>query len=237
MLWSLVPGGVLAVWYVAGRFLLENNADGQAGMIATVKTYSGGFWAYKVGSYLKSFGYINPASANADVFGHAGSIGLLAVNITLCGLLGWSMLQMAKAALREQWAERFVWLAILLILPIYLILPGAALGVSDPGARLLQTGLALAIVLCGREGTKVLRVAAVSAGLLGLAGIVLFIREGFTSTIQVSHSAQLSYRLEQFNHIPNHDQDYFYDALQDGRMDVPIFPTGLFLNQRKTPTR
>lgn len=32
LLWQIVPGVLMTAWYMAGRFLLEGNADGQAGM-------------------------------------------------------------------------------------------------------------------------------------------------------------------------------------------------------------
>ena len=231
-LWALLPGGALALWYVAGRFLLEHDADGQAGMVATVKTYSGAFWAYKVGSYLKSFGYVNPSGATPEVFGRAGMYALLVLNLLLGGLLGWGMAQTAWAAMRNRSPECFVWVGVLVTVPIYLLLPGAAFGVSDPGARLLQTGLALAVVFCGRERSNALRFAAAGAGILGLAGMILFVREGFASTPN-AQKVQLPYRVKSFNHVPSHDQDIFYEALREGQTDVPVFPTGMFLNKIK----
>ena len=83
-LWQLVPAGLLSVWYLAGRYLVAGDADGQAGMVSTVRNYSGAFWAYKGNSFLKSFGFVNPEGSNLLLaVGRPGFVLLFLVN------LGW----------------------------------------------------------------------------------------------------------------------------------------------------
>ena len=63
LLWQLVPSGLACVWYVAGRYLVGADVDGQAGMAESVRNYSAAFWAFKGNSYLKSLGFVNPTYA------------------------------------------------------------------------------------------------------------------------------------------------------------------------------
>ena len=125
--------------------------------------------------------------------------------------------------------------AIVLMLPLYLLLPGAALGVSDPGSRLLEVALAVAILMIGKQGTP-LRVAAACATLLAVAGVFLFARLAFSPEIPVSIGKPLPHHVVIFGHVPHHDQDYFYTALENGDMSLPVFPTGMFLNQKQEPS-
>lgn len=239
VLGQIVPAGVASVWYLAGRYLLAGNADGQAGMVSTVRSYSAAFWAYKVNSYLKSFGFINPGSPSGSeeitLFGRAVFVVLLGVNLALCAALGWSMVRAARTAFRERAGERFVWIGVLTMLPLYLLAPGTALGISDPGSRVLQVALALALVLCGRGGGR-LRLAGVCATVLGMTGMLLFARLGFERDAAISDGRPLPHAAVIFAHVPNHDQDLFYSALDRGEMDLPVFPTGMFLNQSKEPS-
>lgn len=239
LLYQIVPGAILSLWYVLGRYLWSQNADGYAGMVATVGTFSGAFWAYKVNSYLKSFGFINPGSTSGSVdiaiLGRSIFVMLFLVNLLLCAILAWCMVRAASSAFRDHAPERFVWVAIVLMLPLYVFLPGSALGVSDPGSRILEVALAVAILMIGRSGV-LLRVAAVCATFLTIAGLFLFARLAFTSDVPVSTGQPLPHHLVIFGHVPHHDQDYFYTALKNGDMSLPVFPTGMFLNQKQEPS-
>lgn len=235
LLWQIVPGAVLSVWYLLGRYLLSENADGQAGMVASVRTFSGAFWAYKVNSYLKSFGFINPGSTDGSIditlFGRVIFVVLFLVNAVLCAILAWLMIRAVISAFRNHAPERFVWTAIALMLPLYALSPGSALGVSDPGARVLQVVLAVAILMIGSYGIP-LRVAAGCATLLTLVGVILFARLAMTPGAPVSTGRPLPHHLVIFGHVPYDDQNYFYSGLERGDMSLPVFPTGMFLNRK-----
>ena len=236
VLWQLAPGAAATVWYLAGRYLIADDADGQAGMVTAVRTYSAAFWAYKANSYLKSFGFINPGFPNGSVaisvVGRLAFAVLFTVNLTLCGVLAWRLVQQARIGLQAGREEQFLWLGIALMLPIYLLAPGTALGVSDPGSRVLQVALTLALVLCATGSGAILRVAASATSVLALSGILFFAALNLGPKRLVSAGAPLPRAVALFAHVPYNDQDYFYGALTQGDRSLPVFPTGMFLNQR-----
>ena len=233
--WQLLPSVLLGVWYMAGRYLIAGNADGQAGMVSLVKNYSADFWAYKVNSYMKSFGFVNPEGQGASIalhlLGRPLFILLFLANILLCILLGWRIIQVCRIAYRDQLAERFLWTGVGVLVPIYLLAPGTALGVSDPGSRVLQAALALALVLACRSMEKLLAVASVCATALTLAGLFLFARSAFRPEMTPAIDQGVPHVVVLFNHVPNHDQDYFYDDLKRSDYDDLVFPTGMLLNR------
>lgn len=239
LLWQIVPAAALSIWYLLGRYLVSQNADGQAGMVASVRTFSGAFWAYKVNSYLKSFGFVNPGlpsgSVDITLFGRVLFSILFLVNAVLCAILAWFMIRAALSAFRERAPERFVWLAVVFMLPVYALSPGSALGVSDPGSRVLEVALAVAILMIRGRGAA-LRLAGVCASILGLAGMFLFARLVFSPGVPSSSGRPLPHHLVIFGHVPYNDQDYFYKALDRGDMSLPVFPTGMFLNQKQEPS-
>lgn len=233
IVWQLVPSVMLSVWYLAGRYLQAGNADGAAGMVETVRDYSAAFWAYKANSYCKSFGFVNPVrdvgSLALGVVGRLPFAGLIAVDLLLAGLLGWLMISRARMMFRTKEPEGFLWLGMLIFLPVFLLAPGTALGVSDPGSRLLQTVLVLGIVLVCRGGGWLVRAAAGSGGVLSVAGMLLFARVQVGAA--VGGSGGLPKTPVQFAHVPFEDQDYFYRALEREDYRQIVFPTGMFLNR------
>ncbi len=235
VLWQVVPSAALSLWYLAGRYLQAANADGQAGMVETVRNYSAAFWAYKANSYFKSFGFVNPITALGSValhlLGRAAFAGLVAVNFLLAGLLAWLMFGRLREVWRTRASERFLWLAMLIFLPVFLLAPGTALGVSDPGSRLLQTVLVLGMLLACRGGGWMLKVSAICGAVLSVAGLLLFARVQLGQPLPGS-STGLPVAVVQFARVPYADQNRFYQALDRGLYTQPVFPTGMFLNRR-----
>lgn len=231
VLWQLAPATALSFWYLIGRFLYAGDADGQAGMEASVKNYSAAFWAFKGNSYLKSFGFVNPDAIDFTLLGRVGYLLLFAVNLLVGGVLLYALVKAAQKALRLRGEGRFLWLGILLVLPLWLLAPGAALGVSDPGARLLQLALALGLAMVGNEVRLSARVVAGGALVLTFFGLFLFAGFGFSPHYQAHRAPTLPSRMLEFGHVPNNDQDYFYADLDAGDLREKVFPTGLFLNR------
>jgi hypothetical protein len=138
------------------------------------------------------------------------------------------------ARLREAWRtqapEQFVWVAMLVFLPIFLLAPGTALGVSDPGSRMLQTVLVLGMLLVCRGNGTVLRAAAATGAVLSVAGVLVFARIQLGPAVPEGTQG-LPRAVVQFAHAPYDDQDYFYAALVRGDYAQRVFPTGMFLNR------
>ena len=234
-LWQLVPSAILSAWYVAGRYLEAGNADGQAGMLETVKDYSATFWAYKANSFLKSFGFVNPSNLSGSValalVGKWVFLGMFVLTILLAIVLAWLMMPQAFHMLQTSSTERFLWFAILIFLPMFVLAPGAALGISDPGSRLLQTVLVLGIALACRVDGRLLRVASTCAVALAIMGLFLFVRVQLNPLSREAVSNDLPQAIKQFAHVPFDDQDYFYRALDQQDYGQVVFPTGMFLNR------
>jgi hypothetical protein len=228
---SVIPVVLLTCWYTGARYFLEGNADGQTGMQSVARTFSVKFWAFKCNSYLKSFGLVNPNGLDASIFGRGLFLVLLLVTFVLAVLMGWMMVRAGRAAFREKVPERFLWLGVALTIPVFAILPSAALGISDPGARLLQTALALGIVLaCGAEG-RGLVTASICSVVLSASGAILFAHFVGTKPVPQSHAVRLPQQLLDFDAAPYDDQDFFYDALDRGDLSYAVFPTGVLINQ------
>ena len=224
-LMTAMPAVLLTVWYVLGRFLVAANADGQAGMHETMRNYSAAFWAFKANSYAKSFGFVNPMGFDQVVLGRGLFYGLLAAEACLAALVAWGLV---KAALAARPAERFVWLALGLMAPLYLLAPGTMLGISDPGARVLQTGLALGVVLCWGGLPRVARaVAEGCGGVLAAGGFAMFLLSAGAGQRDAGAAGSTA---AEFVRVPNVDQDYFYRALDAGDLRLKVFPTGMLLN-------
>lgn|GEM_PF-1631574 len=237
LLWQLVPGILLSLWYLFGRFIMEGNADGHAGMVNPVRTYSAAFWAYKVNSYLKSFGFVNAGtphgSVSVRVLGVPVFLFLFLLNIILCGTIAWCVITAALSAFREQKKERFIWVAASIFFVLFLLAPGTMLGISDPGSRLLQTVIAIVVFQCfavaGRYA-RARRVAVVCAMALQIAAVFQFNRVVFSPEMRAETVRQLPIRVTIFSHVPNHVEDFFYEALERGDMARQIFPTAMFLD-------
>ena len=232
-LWVAAPSVLLTIWYVLGRFLLAGNADGQAGMQETVRNYSAAFWVFKANSYAKSFGFVNPLGFDQVVFGRWGFYALLLAEACLAAAVAWGLLRVASTVIRGKSSDRFFWLGLGLMAPVYLLAPGAALGISDPGARVLQTALALGLALCWPGMRKPLRVVAGScAVLLAAGGLIMFLDYGGALGASLhTDMPGMATRAAQFVRVPNVDQDYFYGALDRGDLRLTVFPTGMLLNK------
>ncbi len=229
LLWQFVPVTLATAVYFYGRFFLDRDIDASVRMGSPVRDFRGAFWAYKVNSLLKSGGLVNPGSPHGSTalafFGKPVFSLLLLSDVLLCACIVWMIFAQLRTGLRGGGPEAAIWGAVLLFVPVYLVLPGEALGVSDPGSRVLQTILAVALLLCSGQ-RRMLRFSAVPAVILGGAGLVLFATVGYRPFAEASGTLPL--KLVTLGHVPDHDQDGYYKALSAGEMDFRVFPTGMF---------
>jgi len=230
LLWNMLPSALLTLWYVAGRFLVGGNADGQTGMQASAKYLSSDFFIFKANSVFKSLGFVNPSGAFWMTWGIRVFSVALAVNLIFLLLLLWALTNVAfrAATVRSQFA--FLWVSIAAMVPVCILLPGALLGISDPGARLLQCLIALALVLLGAQRSVAVSGSAACAAILTVIAFVAFARFAMTPHFVPIPETRLPRRLLLLSEVPYTDQNSFYRALDRGDLSLSVFPTGLFVN-------
>ena len=227
--WACVPGVVLLAWYVVGRF-----AAGDPDRAGVGAAGAGSFALYKVNTVGKSLGFVNPgtaghASVAAVLLGQGLFSGLFAVNLLVCAAVVWAL----GAAVVAWWRGRgtpvmgAVWVALLMCVPVYLVLPREALGVSDPGSRVLQIVLYVGLFLVGRR----VRWAAAGSVVLAVAGLVLFVRGGFTVPRERG-SGGLPVGVERLALAPYAVREGKYEELDRGGRGGAVFETGVFVRRR-----
>ena len=232
---AILPTAALTAWYLVGRFAFAHNADAHAPIDTAIVYMSPGFFAFKVNSFLKSFGFVNPSS-NADhsvalqLFGDNFFHALFAVNAILAALFLWLIVTRCIASLRTRALDAFLWLTIAVFGAFYLLAPGMALGVSDPGARCLQVALWIAIFLAA-DSVWPVRIAAVCSVILFAGNLFLFSHLATAATLQGADSTNLPAYVTHFGHIPYEDKTQYYQAIERGDFTQDIFPTGLFLKR------
>ncbi len=236
LLWQLLPSGIACVWYAAGRYLLGANAEEQAEMAEPVRNYSAAFWAFKGNSYLKSLGFLNPTylgkSALAGWVGFAGFVLLFAVNLALAAAIAWCFFSVLRRGLSPGTPERFLWVGVVALLPLYVVAPVSLLGVSDPGSRLLQLSLVLGLLLCARSSNSSLAIAKGCAFVLMTVDIAMFAHFAYGPERPGAEGSAVPRSVLSFAHVFNHDQDYLVQALDHGDQTKPVFATGMFLNKK-----
>lgn len=232
---ALIPTAALSVWYLAGRFFYAHNADAHAAISTNIRYLSQDFFAYKINSFLKSFGFVNPstnseASVALHFFGDRLFLLLFLLNALLAGIFLWLIVTRCYRSLKKQSLDAFLWLAIAAFAVIYLVLPGMALGVSDPGSRVLQVALWMAIFLAADSAWPV-RIASACAVCLLVANFYLFEKLATSPPREDEVATQLPSVVARFGHIPYEDKTQYYSALEQEQFDQDIFPTGLFLKR------
>ena len=235
VLWQTVPALAMTVWYFAGR-LAHGNADGRAGMVASAPYMTGQFLLYKVNSYLKCWGFVNPALRAEDsvllrVVGVKVFVLLFVLNaivaLGVLGLLGFE----AWRAIRDRTPRRFFWVAVGGFFLVSLLMPGAMAGISDPGGRMLQVAVWCGVCLVvarGRWAGEVLG---------GCAFVLLAVNCWMLQTVAMeapmagSMGGRIPAHVRQFAHVYYSSKDDFLSDLETGQREREIFPTALFLKR------
>jgi len=235
ILWSLLPVVILSGAYVVGRFVYAHNADAQAAIDTKIRYLSGAFFAFKVNTFLKSFGFVNPSS-NLDtsvalrLFGDKVFLVLFLLNALLAAIFLYLIVRRVTECFRTRCPQSFLWWTFLIFVMSYAVAPGKGLGVSDPGARLLQTALWIALFLVA-DSEWLMRIAAVCGLCLLAANFVLFNTLATAPPQAGAEQTKLPPFIAHFGHMPYQDKTQYYDDLARGRFNEDIFPTGLFLKR------
>lgn len=238
LLWLLALPGLLVVLYGVGR-VGGGNVDATA--LPPVETLNAlQAIAYKGNTFLKSFGLVNPStitrhSLALERFGAVGFLALVAVSVVVCTAM--LLLFRRAAGSRNLGQYPFIALASGIALVGYLCMPQMLLGISDPGSRILQTVLWLAVFFGAGQGSqsRALRVAAVGSVVLALAGAALF----FTIPWHAwpAGRQELPAAVEGLAKAPSGYAAQYTDDVLQGKWNDEVFPTGLLLNHGAEPLK
>ena len=238
LLRQLVLPVLLVLGYIAGR-IFYGNVDSSA---APTRLLAEGFWLSKTNAFVKSFGFINPVlddlvhSAAHAALGTPVFALTFALNLLLCVAVFVVLLRGAGCVVSDH-PYAFIWMGASLAMMAFLLVPASLLGISDPGGRILQTVLPIALCFCRPGGVARLpfRVAAVCAVALAIAGTAVFVKVPW-SYPSPQAARTLPRPMERLARAPYGYQRGFADDTAAGRIDTWAFDTGVLLNLRTNPT-
>lgn len=240
LLLAYIPSVLLGIWYVLGRFLLGGNAEETILKDVPIPYFSKMFVAYKLNTYFKSLGYVDPHWGDTPILQTlAGGAGVY-VAMAVCAVLGAAVLvvlfRAGGRAVRSGAREQFLWWTVLLTAALGMLCPSRTLGISDPGARFLVCALALGILLArprGRAGA----VAAIGSVIVGVAGAGLYAVVASQPGRAAAQGAPLPYAVRQFARVSPLARGFYYDLLAQDGDDCPVFGTALLYNRGEEPCR
>jgi hypothetical protein len=239
LLWQSVPSLLLSFGYIVGR-LLHGNADSHAGMVSSIPYLSPLFPLFKINTYLKCWGFVNPAFADHDSllltrFGSSIFFLLFLLNFAVALLALWLLATTAWKSITTRRPSRFLWIAASLFALTALLMPGAALGISDPGSRMMQVALWTAICLVSVQ-RRWMNVVLMSCALcLLVADCAMLARFATQPPLLGSTAGPLPARVREFGHVYYGDRWGDYAAIDAGKMDLDIYPTAMFLKKEPAP--
>jgi hypothetical protein len=236
LLWQLLPAVVLSGWYFVGRGL-HGDADAHAGMASSVPFFTPLFAAFKANSYLKCWGFVNPAATGHDsvllrLVAAKIFVVLFVLNMLIAVAVFVLIAVAAWRALREKTRGRFLWAAIAIFFVAGVVLPGAAAGISDPGGRMIQIAVWTGVCLVSVRW-QWLRVGLVACGIVLATADCYELQAVAMQPPMVGSATQLPERVRDFGHVYYAHQAADYDAIEAGKMSVEIYPTAMFLEKRK----
>lgn len=233
MLLAILLPALLTVWYVAGRFFFAGNADAKV-ILHHIPYFSAFFAVYKAGSFLKSFGFVNPlndaeAPLAVQVLGSNLYVGFFLCSLVLCGLL---LLAFARGFLqsrRHRAPDWFAWMAGVIFLVVYLFSPSEMLGIADPGARLLQVAL-YSLVFFLAIGPRAHLLVAACSTVVAVCSLFLFVSLVFTGDQETKTTISLPSAMQHLASVKYGIHAEYYTALDRGNLTKEVFPTAMFLN-------
>ena len=233
---AVLPGGFLVAWYFYGRFLSIGNPESLILSDVPIPYLSKAFAIYKVNTFFKSLGYVNPRVGTTPVASSLFGPGVMYVLIMAVGVLGlaliYLMFKSSRASFKEHAPERLLWITAGLVFIAALCCPSRALGISDPGSRFMVCGLALGVMLI-RPGGGLFKITCFLSAALGVAGLAMF---GAISFQRVPRNPGHSVSpISSFAHVEPGLRAYYYNVLQTGDMDKPVFGTSFLYNRRAVP--
>jgi hypothetical protein len=232
--WSVVPTLLLSLWYFAGRFA-HGNADDYQGVVASVLYRQFPlFMAYKVNSYLKCWGFANPAATVHDsillrLAGDKVFIFLFLLCVVVAAGLLVLMTKTGWRSIRTRGDQSFFWIAVGVFFVAGLALPGAAAGVSDPGGRLIELAAWSGLCVVSTSKVWIQRMLAGCALVLMISDCFLLNAVAMRPSVVGTEKGPLPAHVREFAHIVYSARYSFYVAIDQRKMTEHIFPTAMFL--------
>lgn len=236
LLQTVLPSGFLVAWYIYGRFVSIGDPESLVLSDVPVPYFSRAFGVYKMNTFFKSLGYVNPRLGTASVASSLFGSDVMYILILAVGVLGFAliylMIHSLRVSLKERAPERLLWVTVGLVFIAALCCPSRALGISDPGSRFMVCGLALGVMLL-RPGGGLFKTACFLSTALGVVGVVMFTAISFQ--IIPTKSGHLVRAISAFAHVEPDLRSYYYNVLETGDLDKPVFGTSLLYNRRALP--
>lgn len=237
LLWQTIPSILLCLWYFAGK-AAHGNVDADAGMRSSVQYGSLSFAAFRINTCLKCWGFVNPVARFYDsvllkLIGDKLFVVFFAINVVIAMCVVLLAAMAAKRSISRQDPIRFFWFTALLFFLVGLVMPGAAAGISDPGARMIQVSLWCAACVIGARGKWIGRL------LWGCSTALLVLNFYQIACVAERPPAEgtsrtsLPIRMIEFDHVEYSARSGYYDKISAGKMNAPIYPTAMFTERVK----
>ncbi len=229
-IWVFVPTLALTVWYAAARFG-KGNVDATEVPPSAFAFGSKLYLVFKISTYFKIFGYVNMCtvdhlSQTETLFGRPGMIALIlmCVSITLLCL---------SAVVHGAWQRRggagYLTIFVLFLICASLLIPQIFLGSTDPGSRLVLMGVAVGLFLIDWRGPAAKAIAMLSV-VFCMVNLYQFAVVDHHPNIP-AHVRDLPPAITTFAHVEPARTLVYYQHLEAGQMDLPIFETAMFLKR------
>jgi hypothetical protein len=235
MLLQSIPSLLLSVWYFAGR-MMHGDADGKAGMVSSVAYGTARFVVFKVNTYLKCWGMVNPAPNEQEsillrLVGDRVFALLFFANIVIALALFVLLATSAWRAIRDKTEQRFLWVVIAVFFVVALVMPSELAGLSDPGGRMMQVAVWTGMCVVTVRLLWLRRTLACCAGVL--LAVNLFLLSAVASAPYLGGEAggALPASVRGFAHVYYTRRWDYYGSIVEGRMDRKIYPTAMFLRR------
>jgi hypothetical protein len=232
-----VPSLVLCLWYFAGR-LQHRDADGKAGMVSSVAFGTLRFALFKVNTYLKCWGMVNPAPNEHEsillrIVGDKGFAALWVANTAIALVLFGLLAPTAWRAVKDRTEQRFLWIAITLFFVVALVMPSELAGLSDPGGRMMQVAVWTGMCVVAIRQVWLRRTLTCCAGALLAVNLFLLGAVATAPQMEGAKGGALPTSVQGFAHVYYTRRWDYYGSIIDGKMDRKIYPTAMFLSREK----
>jgi hypothetical protein len=216
--------------------LTHGDADGKAGMVSSVAYGTTRFVLFKVNTYLKCWGMVNPAPNEQEsillkLVGDKVFAALWLANIAVAVAVLVLLFMAARRAIRYRTEQRFLWIVIVVFFAVALVMPSELAGLSDPGGRMMQVSVwtGMCVVVAGRVWLR--RTLACCAGALLAVNLFLLSVVASSPDMRGAVGGPLPASVRGFAHVYYTRRWDYYGSIAEGKMDRKIYPTAMFLSR------